>query len=87
MCTNYIPLSPTVKLIEGILADDAYMYMYPSSSEDADPATKSPSFQQPGLNLDLLVMEKGEKYAYTVPSFPVLSAMLHEVFYLLCYVK
>lgn len=29
--------------------------------------------------LDLLVLEKGESYTYTVPSFPVITAMLCEV--------
>lgn len=29
--------------------------------------------------LDLLMLEEGEKYPYTVPSFPVVTAMLHKV--------
>ena len=29
--------------------------------------------------LDVLVVEKGQKFAYTVPSFPVFTVMLREV--------
>ena len=29
--------------------------------------------------MDLLILGKGEKYPYTIPSFPVVTAMLREV--------
>ena len=38
----------------------------------------STSLQQVGYS-DIRVLEKGRKYAYTVPSFPVVTAMLREV--------
>ena len=44
-----------------------------ASGEDGTERSASPH------HLDLLVTEKGEKFQYTVPSFPVVTAMLREV--------
>lgn len=49
------------------------------AGKDCTVPSPEPSVSQQQGHLDILVIEKGEKYPYTIPSFPVVTAMLREV--------
>ena len=51
------------------------------AGKDCTVPSPEPSVAQQQGHLDILVIEKGEKYPYTctIPSFPVVTAMLREV--------